>query len=203
MSATFKAMLKYSLCIGLGILVEFPIVFAVLMVKWSEHSPLPPLPTGFAFVIPYYSLASARGEENAVAVVFACATVIQMPLYGWILGRGWVRHRFGRYALVLAGVHLTTAIAGFLVHTKPQFLPVFAGLLLAGLALGSRRGIFRSADRKKAEDGYDMLERAGRLERIGQVGEALELYQKTVTQYPNTTAGRDAEASLRSLRAQI
>ena len=70
------------------------------------------------------------------------------------------------------------------------------------LALG-RPGLRAFCNAYSADDGYKMLERATRLERKGRVQEALDLYEHIAAKYSHTTAAQDAQASIKSLRAQL
>lgn len=59
---------------------------------------------------------------------------------------------------------------------------------------------FRIApDRGTQDDGYELLERATRLERKGCVQEALTAYEDIARRYARTSAGIDAQKSLESL----
>jgi hypothetical protein len=104
------------------------------MAKWSEYRPAPPLPAGFAFALPLYSLASVWGEENALVTVVALVSVFQWPFYGWLLGRAWMKHQFKQHAKILAIIHLAAASAGYLAHTHPHLLQIAVGLLLVWFA---------------------------------------------------------------------
>ena len=56
-------------------------------------------------------------------------------------------------------------------------------------------------DRGIVDDGYELLERALRLEMKGQILEALKAYEYVAARYSHTTAGQDAQKSIESLRA--
>jgi hypothetical protein len=53
------------------------------------------------------------------------------------------------------------------------------------------------------DGGYELLERATRLERDGRIHEALSAYEDIARKYAHTTAGHDAEKSAESLRTKI
>ena len=51
------------------------------------------------------------------------------------------------------------------------------------------------------DDGYELLERAIRLEKKGQIEDAIKAYEYVAVRYSHTTAGQDARKSIESLRA--
>jgi Protein of unknown function (DUF805) len=53
------------------------------------------------------------------------------------------------------------------------------------------------------DGGYELLERATRLERDGRIQETLSAYEDIARRYGHTNAGHDAEKSAESLRAKI
>jgi hypothetical protein len=103
-------------------------------------------------------------------------------------------------------------------HSEPTFgeiifgvtclLIPLCGLLLTWLALGMPgfrflKHLFACRRADSVDDGFTLLKRATRLERRGQVQDALNLYQEIAARYSHTPAGQDAEASIRGLRTQI
>jgi hypothetical protein len=61
----------------------------------------------------------------------------------------------------------------------------------------------RHTRRTREDLGYEELAHGARLERKGQVQEALAAYQTVVEEYPHTNASEDAKKSIESLQAKI
>jgi len=106
---------KYLICIGIGVLVE--IVAAILLVLLAFSTIPVSLDRIVVFVFPYSCYSNL---QIAFPLVFASAfsLLLQWPLYGWILGSGWVHHRISRYAVVLAGFHIIAAVVAFWYISK-------------------------------------------------------------------------------------
>jgi hypothetical protein len=76
------------------------------------------------------------------------------------------------------------------------------GGIISFLILGSLFYRFRTPpDRGTVDDGYELLRHALRLERKGQVEQALKAYEYIATRYSHTTAGQDAQKSIENLKA--
>jgi hypothetical protein len=56
-------------------------------------------------------------------------------------------------------------------------------------------------DRGTLEDGYELLDRALRLEKEGRIEDAIKAYEYIAVRYSATAAGQDAQKSIESLRA--
>jgi uncharacterized membrane protein YkgB len=108
-----SAKVKYGVCISVGVLIE---LVGLLVVIGSAYNPGggARLPQGCAFVFPYMSLAFLFKEPNALAAVVEFASLFQMPFYGWVLGRGWVRCRFWPEIAILGGSHFIVSMFGFI-----------------------------------------------------------------------------------------
>ncbi len=108
---------KYVICIGAGILTEVGVFFVSVMATFAGCGSAP-LPREFAFVTPYYMMVSKDSTPVSIITVVSVITLLQMPIYGWILGSGWVHHRFWRHFLILVSVHIIAGFIGYWIHTR-------------------------------------------------------------------------------------
>jgi hypothetical protein len=108
---------KYIICISAGVLAEAAVFLAAMMVTFTGCGSAP-LPDGFAFVTPYYMMVPQKSLPVSIALVFFVITLLQMPIYGWILGHGWVHHRFRKRFLILAVVHIIAGFVGYWIYTR-------------------------------------------------------------------------------------
>src|SRR4051812_35244228 len=95
-----SAALKYSLCVGAGIVVElFAFAAATLMTFAGCRSA--PLPAEFSFIFPFQAVVPKALSDTGLGIIIMCATLLQMPIYGVIIARGWTKGKFEEYALYL------------------------------------------------------------------------------------------------------
>jgi hypothetical protein len=105
MSASFK----YGLCICLGVFVL--IAGTLLAIICGQAVVLS--------LFPYYDCMK-HTASNFGAAILIFTTLIQWPVYGFILATGWVRRRFARYAFILASIHaVTVTVAFWFISTHP------------------------------------------------------------------------------------
>jgi hypothetical protein len=102
------------------------------------------------------------------------------------------------------GTNISVAVGDIIFGLLCLLVPL-AGALCAGLALGLKAafGPPPHDDSGALDDAYTLFEQAVRMERKGEVREALQLYGQIATQYSHTVAAQDALASIRHLRSQI
>jgi hypothetical protein len=107
-----SATAKYTICIVVGVVIEFIGVVLVMGATFTgEHTA--PVPIGFSFVFPYAFILSPHGDADGfLGWSLIVITLLQMPIYGGIFAREWVRHRVFRALLVLGCVHLVAALIG-------------------------------------------------------------------------------------------
>jgi hypothetical protein len=112
-----SAKLKYGVCIGTGILVEIAGLLMALGATWMPcgHKPLPEV---FGFVFPYFSIVVPTGEPGTLANTVAVLSLFQMPVYGWILARAWVRHRVWPEVTILGAIHFVSSMVGIMALAR-------------------------------------------------------------------------------------
>jgi hypothetical protein len=72
-----------------------------------------------AVSFPYLFVAdwlNATPHANPIIFIFLFISLIQWPVYGWILGRGWVRQQFLKYATILMAIHFTVGILAYVFY---------------------------------------------------------------------------------------
>jgi hypothetical protein len=72
-----------------------------------------------AVSFPYLFVAdwlNANPHANPIIFIFLFISLIQWPVYGWILGRGWVRQQFLKYATILMAIHFTVGILAYVFY---------------------------------------------------------------------------------------
>ena len=69
-------------------------------------------------LIPYIMPVVQSLDAMTRLWVFAAAPVIQFSLYGFILGRAWLRGRLRTAAIVLAAFHIVGIIVCYLIITS-------------------------------------------------------------------------------------
>ena len=88
------------------------------------------------------------------------------------------------------------------IDTVLRFFTTVGGLgcviILTGLFFRFRQ----PRDRGTAEDGYELLTQATRLETQGHIQEALAAYRHVAEKYSHTAAGQDAQKSIESLQTK-
>jgi hypothetical protein len=103
---------KYTICLLAGVVIEiigFGLVFAATFT--GEHTA--PVPVGFGLIFPYAFILSPHGDADGfLGWTLIVVTLLQMPVYGGILAREWVRHGILRALLALGCVHLLAALIG-------------------------------------------------------------------------------------------
>jgi hypothetical protein len=107
---------KYTVGIGLGVVAEIIVFFLAIMLSFSGHGHKS-LPGWFSFVCPL-TFIPGEDAEGLIAMISGITSLLQMPIYGWILARGWTRHTFLSNALVLAVVHFILAIVGLFLRAR-------------------------------------------------------------------------------------
>ena len=117
---------RYGLCIGSGVLLQCAIFFAEVgrVGLFVEGTYRPP--NSFCFVLPYYMIyfrpsvafPNVNVALGLIGLFVILITNLQMPLYGWIVGSGWVHRRLFRCVTILAVVHITAAIIAYYVQTR-------------------------------------------------------------------------------------
>src|ERR1043165_1342676 len=95
---------KYALCIGFGIVVEVAALYWTILATSIGHGHSA-LPICFSFVFPYSSLFPDTSTPSTIQSVIGYASLLQMPIYGGIIARGWTTLFFWRYILSLGVVH--------------------------------------------------------------------------------------------------
>jgi hypothetical protein len=111
---------KYTVGIGLGVVAEMFVFLFAIMLSFSGHGHAS-LPGWFSFVCPLTFIPSEDPEgliAGIIGTISGITSLLQMPIYGWILARGWIRHTFLRNALVLAFVHFILAIVGLFLRAR-------------------------------------------------------------------------------------
>jgi hypothetical protein len=98
---------------------------------------------------------------------------------------------------------LQVALTNALIGTVERIFLTPGGLACLIVLSGLFYRFRTPRDTGAVDDGYELLERAVRLERTGQVQEALKAYEYIASRYSHTTAGQDAQKSIESLKAQI
>jgi hypothetical protein len=91
----------------------------------GDHSG--PLPIEFALLTPYLMMINQNSTPAFLFLLVFIVSLIQMPIYGWILGSGWVHHRFRIYASILAGVHIVAGFVGYWMQAKAGCWHLFRG----------------------------------------------------------------------------
>lgn len=114
---TMRATPKYIICISTGILAEAGIFLLAVMATFTGCGSAP-LPRGFAFVTPYSMVVPQTHPPVPIAVTVCIITLLQMPFYGWILGNGWVHHRFWKHFFILASVHFLVGFIGYWIQGR-------------------------------------------------------------------------------------
>jgi len=113
---------KYFICIGLGVVAEIaalyffffaPFVFSLIHIPVSENSIV-------AILFPYFVIAD---WQTVVPFWFIgmTASLFQWPIYGWICGSGWAHQRFKRDAIILAGIHIVSAVVAYHYWSEHPF----------------------------------------------------------------------------------
>jgi hypothetical protein len=102
---------KYSLCIGAGVVVEI-IGFAAATLATFTGCRSGPLPAGFSFVFPFYALVPRILSDSGIGTVVGFATLLQMPIYGAVIARGWTTGKSEKFVFWLFGIHLAASIIG-------------------------------------------------------------------------------------------
>jgi hypothetical protein len=67
------------------------------------------------FLTPYIMPVVQSLDSVTRLYVFVAAPLVQFSLYGFVLGRAWLRGRLGTAAMVLAGVHIVAIIVCYLI----------------------------------------------------------------------------------------
>jgi hypothetical protein len=163
------------------------------IVTVTEREP-PPLPTPPS--------SRKRVRWHSLTLVQQVVTVVGVALVALVFVLSFLREdkRFGSDSLSLkmAGVIFYNSVVG----TINFFLsPLGLGCVVILTSLFYRFRI--PPDRGTEDDGYELLERAMRLERKGRVQDALHAYDDIAKKYQHTTAGSDAKKGAESLRRQI
>ena len=115
---------KYVICIGIGVLAEIgiPFLFVILAFALNYIHIEVSRNVIIAFSFPYFFCADLQtGFPLALSVAFFIASLLQWPIYGWILGSGWAHHRFLKYAVILASIHIMAAIVAYCYWSKHSF----------------------------------------------------------------------------------
>ena len=109
---------KYTICISVGIVAELVALWFAMWASFSGHGHAS-LPGAFSFVFPLTFIISPRADAEGFRATFEGMTsMLQMPVYGWILARGWTHKAFLRTALVLASVHFIAALVGLFLRAR-------------------------------------------------------------------------------------
>jgi hypothetical protein len=110
---------KYGYCISFGIAAVVGIPLALFLIAFGLFYLHINVSLNLMVVIafPYLFLAD---WQPAFPIVFIAVfgSLLQWPLYGWILGSGWVHHRFLKYATVLACIHAIVTIIALCYCSK-------------------------------------------------------------------------------------
>jgi hypothetical protein len=119
-----KAPAKYAICIIVGVVVEIVGLGLLFLAIFGFETTVPPAPF-ISFVFPSVCILAPYGHaEGFVSGLLMCIVPLQMPFYGWILAREWVRHRLLRAMLALACFHLLAGGIGFEMATKAATFPL-------------------------------------------------------------------------------
>ncbi|MFZ1074630.1 MAG: hypothetical protein WAO21_14485 [Verrucomicrobiia bacterium] len=110
---------KYILCIVGGILAEIGVPLLLVVSAFALSSIHVQVSQNFicAVAFPFYCYGDVDTALPLI-IVLAFTTLFQWPIYGWILGSGWVHHRLSRYAAILAGFHIIAAVVAFWYSSK-------------------------------------------------------------------------------------
>ena len=105
---------KYTICISAGALLELVSLGLVIGSSFNPGggSKMEPV---FAFIFPYMAMVAPIKELNALAFAGDFGSLLQMPLYGWVLGRAWVRQRFWPEVVILVGSHIIASMYSCIV----------------------------------------------------------------------------------------
>jgi hypothetical protein len=109
---------KYAVCIVGGVLavISAPILVVALGFALSSiHFQVSQNLMVLAFPFCCYSDLDASLPLYLV-VIFA--TLLQWPIYGWIIGSGWVHNRLSKYATLLACFHIIAVAIAFWYTSK-------------------------------------------------------------------------------------
>lgn len=111
-----STLLKYILCIGIGVFVELLAFSAAIAATFTGcgSAPLPPV---FSFILPFIALVPKAVANSPIAMTIGFSEIFQMPVYGAILARGWTTGRFKKYAFWLACVHFTAGVIGCIIQS--------------------------------------------------------------------------------------
>ena len=110
---------KYIICIGIGILAEIGIPLSLFILAFALFSIHIEISQNFIFALalPFYCYGDLS-TALPLSITLAIATLFQWPIYGWILGSGWVHHRLSKYAVILASFHIIAAVLAYWYSSK-------------------------------------------------------------------------------------
>lgn len=137
--------------------------------------------------------AQAKVDFWVGIVMCSCATAF-FAYVTYMLSQRRVRMGLIYAVVTLHGI-------GALFHS---FIAIFIWLILSYVVVSKFQEQKRfEADAKTEASGYELLERATRLEAKGNVQEALAAYRQVAEKYSHTAAGQDAQKSLESLQSKV
>jgi hypothetical protein len=76
------------------------------------------LPYWFIFFRHSVEMANVNIGVGLIGLFVIMITNLQMPFYGGILARGWVRRTLFKYVIILTTVHTTAAFIAYYVQTS-------------------------------------------------------------------------------------
>lgn len=117
-----------------------------------------------------------------------------VTIFGFYFWFSFLNELGNTTAQPLLSLNLLIRVAGHFLAVVPLGIIVILTTLFYRFRIASDKGT--------QDDGYELLERATRLERKGCIQEALTSYEDIARRYAHTSAGIDAQASLESLRSK-
>ncbi|HEY6896767.1 MAG TPA: hypothetical protein VI279_05855 [Rhodocyclaceae bacterium] len=99
---------KIAIGVGLGVVVGIVSLAFLLLKVMDMHNRLP---VSVCLLYPYVAIIDRWPHPpNSLMAVVVAWTLAQMPLYGGLLGRDWLRGRFSWPTLALLAAHLGAAL---------------------------------------------------------------------------------------------